>query len=97
MFGRNRAKLAFGTLPTLWIAANEQSYTEWMKHQQLFLAGTPMGPEGLALIMSGNLTFVQPNVGVEVVQMKGDRACVKVQEGEHSGIEGWVPMAFLKK
>jgi len=97
MFGKNRAKLAFGNLPTVWIAANDDAYSTWMKEQEAVVHGGSMSQAGLSMLMSGSITFLQPNSGVEVVEMKGDRARVKVQDGEHAGKEGWVPMAFLKR
>jgi len=89
-FGKKQAKLAFKDAQKIFIAKTPED----AKNMCGFIAGEwePNDPQFIY-----NIKVVPKDIKVEVIQLliENGLAQVKILEGEHVGLVGWVPSAFV--
>jgi hypothetical protein len=87
----SEARLHVDGLDTVMVAVDEQAFDEFTK------ASVAKDNIGIAnLVLSGKLVEVPDNTRVLVVDMGLFRRKVRVLEGTHVGLAGWVPYEWVQ-
>ncbi len=90
-FGKKQATLAFKDAEKIFIARTPEA----AKNMCGFIAGEWQPSNDPQFIYS--IKVVPKDIKVEVIQLliENGLAHVRILEGEHKGLEGWVPSAFV--